>query len=491
MKRFKHLKNYKKFNPNNKVNEGWQTWANIAASALQLIPGMGRAISGPQSKTTFVLGQEKQQGDAEKGTLKIAVGTTSNDKCWYNGIGQMSEIQSAVPKSKDGKMVMSKSFMKTTIEKLNQALESGVKNPFEVFEYTDSTTTKAIEATLKEPGNGHKSYLKYNEKGLPDYIKIGGKSIEGKGIVNFSWEDSGEIIVSGNGAYALLRVYSENLKNGKAKINVMDIGNVEVADAKTEFINQQSFNMKTSISKDQYVQIINYLFEMTTEMGNKNPNTDWWKDSGVLVNYDEARKNLIGKSDQEIIDEIFKNVFLMNNDFMPTDKNGNFIKPEKLPSFFKELDLQVMDTDKIKSYIERFQQTKDQSERDKIYIEFMTDNMKIWQNNFNLVMNGFSQKYNISGLPQISDAFINSYIKNSVMGKHFDTQEEMVETREGERIFKRRLHVNDYKGQKGAEYKKQLKKSVAGEEEAGTKIGELPKSMIKDSFRYLKRFKRF
>jgi hypothetical protein len=483
MKRFKHLKNYKKFNPNNKVNEGWQTWANIAASALQLIPGMGRAISGPQSKTTYVYGQEKQQGDPLN-KIKIAVGTTSNDACWYNQTNteDNAQIQRFLPTRSDGQVESGKLFLKGNMDILRSNLQSGNKNPLEGFKFATREEADSISQTIKEKGWGNKSYLKNNERGAVDFVKIGDKSIEGKGSISFSWDDSGEIIVSGNGIYALIRAYAANLESGTSNFNILDLGKAEVSNPTDPFTNVESYQMETEFSKRPMVMTLNYLFEITTEMGNKNPNKNWHKDEDGFpkkVSFDPVAKQLIGKSDQEVMEVIKSISFIMNNDFMPRDSDKKLITDEnKLPSFFKTFEMENMDVEQIKPYLERYQSTTDQKQRDKIFLEFIEANMKIWQNNFNQVMNGFETNYSMTGLPEKTDGSVEKMMQNMV-GNHY------------EKGNYGRNFINSTMGIKQKEDTRSLKPSKSGEEKEGSKAGDLPDIFKGESLRYLKRFKRF
>jgi hypothetical protein len=511
MKRFKHLKNYKKFNPNNKVNEGLQSVLAIGLGALQLMPGVVKTMQGPQQQQTYFYGQEQQQG-GKAGEQKIAVGRTSDNGAWYNDINpenNTKDLQKLLPPGGTHRNM----FLVGSMDTLRANLESGNPNPFSGFKWADQQQDSVINAGLKyEKGFGtEKSYLAVNEKtgkrtGAVDFIQIGNRKIEGKGVLTFNWNENGEIIISGNGMLALQRLYSANVLFGggkKADYNVLSLNSEKVKDANTKFKSYEWYTINTKAQKITMVKMLNYMFEITTEKGNKNTDSEWYKNKfidekdaetnkwvkreyGIEVNIDATIKNLIGKSDEEVMNGIEKLCNALNNDFWPRGSDGRVLSKDNVPSFFNNVDFDTMTVDRIKPYLDKYQQTTNQEERDSIFLEFIQENLDIWQNNLNGVIDEFSQNFGITGIPKINEGMKKLYM-DAFKTSHYDKFG-------GSRSF-----INTKVGQVKPPQEVKLRVPTAGETKGETKIGELPElpgknenpTIKKESLKYLKRFNRF
>lgn len=360
---------------------------------------------GPQAKT-ITLQQAITHGTPEtKFDIVISVARTSQEEVDYNkGIKENLPTE---PSSWE-KTGSPTHYLKGSKQKYNLAVKQGLP-VFHYFEYI--TEVEARNAGAKKTTAG--------DVDITDFLKIGSEMINEKGSMTFDLSDGGdeEIIASGNGLFLLVRTAANNQKElDKSKpfikMNVVDMKSAK-ADKSGEFEDSNFLKIKTNSDKQSMVkEYVYYLFTMSSKeynalvqkpagngmyylfegshgqgsLGIRDDKVSTFKTGlGEIV----KTTKLGSERDELVKDALTGQLFLMNDFLFPLNK-------DVITQNLADGKFNIMDRSEIQSYLNKFDEAKTENERDQVVIDFMTEAMSDYKENFLNMVDTFAKDMNIS-----------------------------------------------------------------------------------------------
>jgi hypothetical protein len=511
MSKFKYLRKFSRFEKNEMITEeiSAQGWLRMAMEALPLFMGGG------------AYGQQQQIGK-EAITLQQAMQNMQNKGGGpLGGVVSMIISRTNLPaKDKLGKVVNDEpgvlghsNYMWTNSDTLLQHMPTtgkltryikgtigDIKNAINSQDVTFKDFKFITEAEAR--ADGMKDNEKFNGVDVADYLRVGDMRIDHKGMGTFtlSQDDSTEVVLGGNGIWAMLRMIQEQRQQPK----MIDVCRIEMGmiTGSKKFSQIQVANMNLSLNKAQQMKTLNYILEMSIPGYQEKTSTTVTQGTLDGKKYDEFSHALLFRitkdktiadlknvSDQEIA-KAFTDFFnKCLTDFMP--KENNQVMDLGISGF------KVLSESEALDYLTKFKSSKTDQERD-VIMESVKKNFKnIYLENFTTFVNNYIG----SGGDKLFSEFMTS-IKNAVW-KHYDSNKTQVASAKGgatEGEFRTYVyHVQKY--QQG-----DIRKSDAGatKQTAQGKPGEIsttkkynidknvdPTTIKKESLRHLKKFKFF
>ena len=294
-----------------------------------------------------------------------------------------------------------------------------------------------------------------NGNDVTDFLKIGDKKIENEGNLTFNLDGPDEdIIVSGNGLWLLMRTVQKQKELGKiTPINRLEMG---LKGVQGEFTPVEVLNMRTQLLKEGILNRIYYSFELTTEYG------DNMSSANTMAHHNHI-ENLIGASDQQIVDEVHKMILLSVSDFLPKTEDGKIAK-------LGNINMETISKETVNKYLQDFK-SANEMDRDVIFKKLISEINDTYISNLSNFVDNYLGK----------DALPIDKIKVNVKNLEAKTKYFAME-KNG------RKHVN-YTDTKKEEINKTINPSIKKEIETG-KPGQLKWSPKKESL-IIKNFKNF
>lgn len=393
----RNLRSSKKLNKET-INE------EISMSQVGMIMQAVTAL-GPQVKTITLQQAISEYGTPEtKFDIVISVARTSEEEVDYT-----RGIKENLPTDQSSweKTGAPTHYLKGSKQKYNLAVKQGLP-VFYYFEYI--TEAEAKEAGAKKTTAGSTD--------ITDFLKVGSEIINEKGSMTFDLSDGGdeEIIVSGNGLFLLVRTAANNQKEldkGKPfiKMNVVDMKSAKV-DKSGKFEDSNFLKIKTNSDKQTMVkEYIYLLFTMGSkhydDMIKKPSSTGFYlidgfhgeglpgirdgKVSNFNKGYGEiVRSTQFGSERDELIkDALTGQLFMMNDWLFPL--NQGIITQNLADGKFN-----IMSRSEMQSYLDKFNQAQTETERDQVVVDFMTEAMEDYKENFLNMVDIFAKDINIT-----------------------------------------------------------------------------------------------
>lgn len=514
MSKFKYLRKFSRFEKNEMITEeiSAQGWVRMAMEALPLFMGGG------------AYGQQQQQKGQETITLQQAMQNMQNKGGGPSG-GVVSMIISRTnlpAKDTLGKVINDEpgvlgqsNYMWTDSDTLLQHMPTtgkltryikgtigDIKNAINSQDVTFKDFKFITEAEAR--ADGMKDNEKFNGVDVADYLRVGDMRIDHKGMGTFtlSQDDSTEVVLGGNGIWAMLRMIQEQ----RAQPKMIDVCRIEMGmiTGSKKFGQIQVANMNLSLNKAQQMKTLNYILEMSIPGYQEKVSTEVTQGTfdgkkynefshafNFKISKDKTIADLKNVSDQEIA-KAFTDFFnKCLTDFMPRENNQ--VMDLGISGF------KVLSESEALDYVTKFKSTQTDQERD-VIMESVKKNFKnIYLENFTTFVNNYIG----SGGDKLFSEFMTS-IKNAVW-KHYDftkTMEDIPGGRGGMREAEARTHV--FHVQKYVQGDARKSDAGATKQTAQGKPGEIsttkkynidknvdPTTIKKESLRHLKKFKFF
>jgi len=408
-------------------------------------------LGTPQAGTITLQQAMQQTSDTQ---LKVEIGvsrTTGTNVCYNNSTYVTQEVQENLPQTKEaGSPTYTIKFKESELLK---AIDEGR----EVFFYS-----KYISDAEAKTAGAKKTFQ--GDLQTTNFLKVGSQVINGKGTVFLDLTDGTdeEIIASGNGLLLLMRLAANNQKNldqgkGVLKLNIMNMGEATAGKDKT-FKDTDIISIYTNSDKATPARTFMYfLFTVSDPIYNqaiKKPLSDksqiykyqglhgkrrYGLRDGQIVDHrllglgdiinktPEVNGVIPQERDEMVIDQLSMELMLMNDFIYPTIKSA-----EEKPGAAK-----IMSREEIKGYLDRFKSGKTDSEKDKVFIEFMEKAMDDYKNNFLEFVDSYTKNLGISRETVLQEFDIDQACKKVItqLKNILSSQDKQVKDKSGDMIY--------------------------------------------------------